>query len=176
MTCKRTMLVLTAVTAVLALVSLAGPRRAFADAVSAVLMRDADLPARQPFQATVIVSLNNFRNQPVTIPAGKRLVVEYVTIAGGTCCTSTQPLILLNASLDGAAATTYYLQPLQSDVAQGQFYRSEMMRVYADQLSVGFGWSGFNPSQLVSNVAISGHLIDLASIFSSKDEPERRRE
>jgi len=161
MTCKRTMLILTAVTAVVALVSLAGPRRAFADAVSAVLMRDADLPARQPFQATVIVSLNNFRNQPVKIPDGKRLVLEYVTIAGETCCGSSQPLILLNASLGGGTATTFYLQPVQSDVAQNQFYKSEMMKVYADQLSVGFGWSGNSPSQLVSNVALSGHLIDL---------------
>ncbi|MEO8370746.1 MAG: hypothetical protein ABI806_16295 [Candidatus Solibacter sp.] len=163
MTWKRTVLGLAAVAAVIALVSLAGPRRAFADAVSAVLMRDADLPARQPFQAAVIVSLNNFRNQEVRIPAGKRLVVEYVTIAGGTCCTNTQPLILLNASLNGAAATTFYLQPVQSEVAQNQFYKSEMMRVYADQLSVGFGWSGGAPSQLVSNVAISGHLIDIST-------------
>ena len=163
MTWKRTTLGLVAVAAVVALVCLAAPRRALADAVSAVLMRDADLPARQPFQATVIVSLNNFRNQAVAIPNGKRLVVEYVTIAGGTCCGSTQPLILLNASLGGAAATTFYLQPVQSEVAQNQFYKSEMMKVYADQLTVGFGWSGGSPSQLVSNVAISGHLIDVAA-------------
>ena len=162
MTWKRMMPGLAAVTAVLALVALAGPRRALADAVSAVVMRDADLPARQPFQTTVIVSLNNFRNQPVAIPAGKRLVMEYVTIAGGACCSSTQPLILLNASLGGATATTFYLQPVQSDVAQNQFYKSELMKIYADQLSVGFGWSGYNPSQLTANVAISGHLIDIA--------------
>ena len=45
--------------------------------------------------------------------------------------------------------------------AQNNFYKSEMMKIYADQLSVGFGWSGYNPSQLSSNVAISGHLVDL---------------
>ncbi len=159
---KRISLGLAAAAAAIALVSLAGPRRAFADAVSAVLMRDADLPARQPFQATVIVSLNNFRNQPVAIPSGKRLVVEFVTIAGGACCVTAQPLILLNASLGGAAATTFYLQPVQSEVAQNQFYKSELVKIYADQLSVGFGWSGNTPSQLSANVAISGHLIDLA--------------
>jgi len=161
MTWQRTLLVLAAAAAMIALVSLARPRRAFADAVSAVLTRDTDLPARQPFQATVIVNLNNFRNQSVAIPEGKRLVVEYVTIAGATCCTSTQPLILFNASLKGAAATTYYLQPVISEVANYQFYKSEVMKIYADQLSVGFGWSGYNPSQLSSNVAISGHLVDL---------------
>ena len=163
MTWKQTMLGLGAATAMIALLSLADPRRAFADAVSAVLMRDADLPARQPFQATVVVTLNNFRNQGVPIPSGKRLVVEYVTIAGGTCCGSSQPLILLNASLNGAAATTFYLQPVQSEVAQNQFYKSEMMKIYADELSVGFGWSGGTPSQLASNVAISGHLVDIAT-------------
>jgi hypothetical protein len=161
MTWKRAMLGVAAGAAMVALVSLAGPRRAFADAVSAVLMRDAELPARQPFQTTVIVNLNNFKNQEVNIPDGKRLVLEYVSIAGGVCCSSTQPLILLNASLNGATATTYYLQPVQSEVAQYQFYRSEMMKVYADQLSVGFGWSGNTPSQLVSRVALSGHLVNL---------------
>src|SRR6185369_8404573 len=80
-----------------------------------------------------------------------------------TCCGSTQPLILLNSSLGRAAATTFYLQPVQSEVAQNQFYKSEMMKVYADQLSVGFGWSGGTPSQLASNVAISGHLVDIAT-------------
>src|SRR6266542_4486467 len=148
---KRTMVASTAVAAVVALASLAGPRHAFADAVSAVLMRDADLPARQPFQAAVAVNLNNFSNRPVHIPEGKRLVIEYVTIAGAACCSGTQPLILLNASLSGAPATSYYLQPSQSDVAQGQFYRSELVKIYADQLSVGFGWSGYTPNNLAAN-------------------------
>jgi len=155
------MLVLAAA-AIIVLVSLAGPRRAFADAVSAVLMRDADLPARQPFQATVIVSLANFRNLAVSIPSGKRLVVEFVTIAGTACC-SVQPLILLNASLSGAKATSYYLQPVQSDVAQGQFYKSELVKIYADELSVGFAWSGNSPNSMVAQVALSGHLIDPAA-------------
>src|SRR3982750_759100 len=105
MTWKRMTLALTAVAGVAALVSLAGPRRAFADAVSAVIMRNADLPARQPFQAAVRVHLSNFANKPGSVPEGKRCVVESVTISGATCCqTYIQPLILLNASNGGAAA------------------------------------------------------------------------
>ena len=158
---KRTMLILTAVTALVALVSLKGPRRVFADAVSIVLMRDADLPARQPFQTTVIVNLNNFRNLPVRIPEGKRLVVEFVTVSGGACCSTAQPLILLNSSIGSASPTSYYLQPVQSTTVQWQYYLSELVKIYADQLSVGFGWSGYTPNQLSANVAISGHLVDI---------------
>ena len=73
-----------------------------------------------------------------------------------------QPLILLNASLGGSAATSYYLQPVESTAAQWQFYRSELMKIYADKLTVGFGWSGYAPGQLAANVAISGHLVDIA--------------
>ena len=160
MSAKRLLWAAAAVAAVVGLVCLGGPRRAFADAVSAVIMRDADLPARHPFHAQIIVNLSNFKNQPVPIPEGKRLVVEYVTIAGGACC-GIQPLILLNASVGSSTATTYYLQPAQSDLAQGQFYKSELVKIYADQLTVGFGWSGSNPNGLAANIALSGHLVDI---------------
>src|SRR5258708_16200270 len=65
--------------AVLIIGSLSNPRQLLAQA-KAALVQDVDQPARQPFQATVSVNSNNFVFTPVSIPSGKRLVVQYLAI------------------------------------------------------------------------------------------------
>lgn len=124
-------------------------------------VQDADQPARQPFQATVTVNLNNFTYTSVPIPAGKRLVIEYVALAGASASSGggVQPVILLNSDVAGSANALYYIQPVQSTAAPSQFYFNGPVTIYADNFSVGFGYAGFAPNFLVFNVVISGHLI-----------------
>src|SRR5471030_1480212 len=47
--------------------------------VSPVLMKDVDQAARAPFQVSVPININNFTYTPVAIPAGQRLVIDYIS-------------------------------------------------------------------------------------------------
>ena len=131
--------------------------------VRAALVQDVDQPARAPFQATVTVNANNFTNTAVSIPSGKRLVIDYVSLSGaaGTTGAYIQPIVILNSSVAGGPASSFYIAPQQSTVAPGQFYKSEQTTIYADTLSVGPAFAGYTPSFLVFNVVISGHLISV---------------
>jgi hypothetical protein len=148
--------------AVLIIGSLSNPRQLLAQA-KAALVQDIDQPARQPFQATVSVNSNNFVFTPVSIPSGKRLVVEYVAMSGAAASAGgpIQPVILLNSSVTGSAPATFYVQPAPSTVTPQQFYNSGPVTIYADSLNIGGGYSGFAPSFLVFNVVISGHLVSI---------------
>jgi len=147
--------------ALLTISSLSTPRQLWAQA-KAALVQDIDQPARGAFQANVIVNLaTGFVNVP--IPAGKRLVVDYVAIAGAAQSGGggIQPVILMQSTLGNAAGVTYYLMPSQSPTAPTQFYGSEQPRIYADSLYVGTGYSGYAPSFLTFQVSISGHLVSM---------------
>jgi hypothetical protein len=149
--------------AVLTVASLSGPKQLLAQAARAALMKDVDQPARQPFQTTVTVNLNNFNYTNVPVPAGKRLVVEFLAIAGAASSASgpIQPLILLNSSVAGSPSVNYYIQMMQSVPTPTQYYFNGPVKIYADTLSVGFGFAGYTPSFLAGQVQISGHLIDI---------------
>ncbi len=65
-----------------ALVSVVATHPAVAQAVEAALMRDADNPARQPFQAASQGRIFTEGYEPSVIakvPGGKRLVIEYAS-------------------------------------------------------------------------------------------------
>lgn len=129
--------------------------------VRAALVQDVDQPARAPFQAVVPVNINNFNYTSVSIPTGKRLVVDFVSLDGATQSSGayTQPIILLNSSVAGNPSATYYISAAQSTIAAGQFYQMQPVTIYADSLSVGPAFAGFSPSFMSFNVIISGHLI-----------------
>src|SRR5215510_7362049 len=98
---KKSLSALAVTVAVLTIASLSGPKQLLAQAARAALMKDVDQPARQPFQTTVTVNLNNPGYTNVPVPSGKRLVVEFVAIAGAAASTAgaVQPIILLNSSI-----------------------------------------------------------------------------
>jgi len=128
--------------------------------VRAALVQDVDQPARAPFQATVPININNFNYTSVPIPAGKRLVIDYVSMSGAaqTSGSYVQPIIILSSSVAGSNAL-YYLGPNPSATAPGQYYMAQPMTVYADSLQVGPAFAGYTPTFLAFNVVISGHLI-----------------
>ncbi len=162
-TFKKHLVTLGVFCAVIVVGSVAVPRSALAQAIKAALVRDADLPARQPFQRNIIVNLNDFSYQNIPIPTGKRLVLEYVSVSGGAASTQggVQPIILINSSVAGSPQMNFYLDMTQSVTAPMQFYKSEVVKIYADTLAIGFGYSGYTPYQLAAQVQISGHLVDI---------------
>lgn len=129
--------------------------------VRAALVQDVDQPARAPFQVTVPININNFNFTPVTIPAGHRLVIDYISMSGAaqTKSTDVQPIIILSSSVAGNPSALYYIAPPRSGNVPGQYYHTEKATIYADSLSVSPAFAGFTPSFMSFNVVISGHLI-----------------
>jgi hypothetical protein len=131
--------------------------------VKAAMVQDVDQPARQPFQATVPININNFTYTPVTIPTGKRLVVDYIAMSGAaqTSGADIQPIILLSSSVAGNPSALYYIAPQQSGTVPGQYYHTEQATIFADSLSVSPAFAGYSPTFMAFNVVISGHLISV---------------
>jgi hypothetical protein len=131
--------------------------------VRAALVQDVDQPARAPFQVTVPININNFNSTPVTIPAGKRLVVDYISMSGAAQTTGSyiQPIAIFSSSVAGNPSCSYYVAPQQSTVAPGQYYHTEKTTIFADSLSVSPAFAGYTPSFMSFNVVISGHLVSV---------------
>lgn len=132
-----------------------------AQAVRAALTQDVDQPARAPFQASVTVNVSNFTFTSVPIPAGKRLVIDYITMNGAAQSSGpyVQPIVLLSASVAGNPSANYYFGPNPSATVPGQYYANYPTTIYADSLSLSPAFAGYTPSFDTFVVNISGHLI-----------------
>lgn len=116
-----------------------------------------------PFQTTVPVNINNFNWTTVAIPAGFRLTVQSISISGEAQAPGeyVQPIVILNASLNGGASNLYYYAPPVSTVDPTQYYLNQQTTVYADSLLIGPAFAGYDPFSLSFNVAISGYLTKI---------------
>jgi hypothetical protein len=123
---------------------------------------NADI-ARNAFAVTVPINVNNFNYTPVTIPAGKRLVVQNVSLSGAaqTDGPYVVPIIILSASINSASANLHYYAPTPYPTDPSQFYASLPTTVYADTLSVSPAFAGYTPTFMAFNVVITGYLVDL---------------
>jgi len=120
-----------------------------------------DTGAKNAFQTSVSLGLSP---QGITIPAGQRLVVEFITISGVAFSNSgpIQPSIILQSSLTGGGSASYYLEPGPSPVnipGANQLYLAQPTTIYADNLTVSPAYAGFAPAVYTFNVNISGHLV-----------------
>lgn len=129
--------------------------------VTGIKVQDVDQPARAPFQTTVQINVSNFNYTPVAIPAGQRLVIDYVSLAGSAASSGgpIQPIAVLLTSVAGGPNTYYYLAPTATPGLPSQFYHTENPVIYADTLQVGPAFAGYTPDFLTMSVVISGHLI-----------------
>lgn len=123
---------------------------------------NADI-ARNAFEVTVPVNVNNFTYTPVTIPAGKRLVVQNVSLSGAaqTDGAYVVPIVILSSSINSGASNLHYFAPSPYPTDTSQFYLSTQTTIYADQLEVSPAFAGFTPTFLAFNVVITGYLVDL---------------
>src|SRR6476660_2637923 len=97
---KRRVTAAGVMTAILILGSLSGPRHLLAQ-VKYALVRDVDQPGRGAFQTTVTVGFGTGL-AGIPIPAGKRLIIDYVSIHGNADGTGgpTLPTILIESSIN----------------------------------------------------------------------------
>lgn len=129
--------------------------------IAPVLMKDVDQAARTPFQVTVPININNFTYTPVAIPAGQRLVIDYLSYSGAaqTSGSYVQPILLLAVGVANNPPVLHYYGSDPSSAAPGQYYHSENVTIYADTLQVGPAFAGFTPSFMTFSLVITGHLI-----------------
>jgi hypothetical protein len=123
-----------------------------------VLVRDVDNPARQPFQKAL------FGGDSFVAPAGKRLVIEYVSVRGSGAANDGNGFMQADISTTTNGEFASHRIPLTQDRVQDtHFYEgAESTRIYADpgtpvQFSVAFQ----STTGLFSRATVSGYLVDL---------------
>ena len=116
---------------------------------------DVDNPARQPFQATV----------PFTVPAGKRLVIEYLSAAARTSSTCRLLSVTLYTRVNGQEEPLIHtFTPVLTggDTANNFYTVSQQTRIYADPLSLVFdGFSSLPCEPSITRPVVSGYLVDV---------------
>src|SRR5262249_59990259 len=93
-------------------------------------VRDVDMGARRAFQASVNLDMSGTSGTGLTIPAGKRLVIEFVSVSGSSS-TSTQPYVDIFATLAGSPLTSYLMPLAQSPIAPQQVSLAQSVKIYA---------------------------------------------
>ncbi len=123
---------------------------------------DADIYTNA-FQVTVPININNFNFTPVTIPTGKRLVIQNVSLSGAAQTTGAdvQPIIIFSSTLGANSANLRYFAPSPSVTVPGQYYGDFETTMYADTLEVSPAFAGYTPSFMSFNVVITGYLVSM---------------
>jgi hypothetical protein len=147
----------------------AAPRAAHAIAATLVQVANTSanpvlvesIDAKNAFQMTLILSTVSLT--PVPIPAGQRLVVEFISIGGTASSTSgaTQPVVVLESTLNGGPVGEFVfdLTPTPVPLPAGTFVLNQPTKIYADTLNMGLGDSGATITGSYIGVTISGHLV-----------------
>jgi hypothetical protein len=131
--------------------------------------RDVDQPARQAFdaQATVAIPANAFGGSATfnfTIPAGKRAVVEYVSLLGELPTGQQVALFRLQGVLNNQG-TEHYVPVIKqvTGASLDRFVAGQPVTIYADPslISVEVGRSSTSVVSTQFLVRISGHFVTM---------------
>jgi len=131
-----------------------------------LVVAQADTPERHAFQATVTVTLDQGfvgQNGAVTVPAGKRLVIEYAS-ARAFVPSGQNLAFSIDTSLNGENVSEFHHLPSTQQFTSGnitQFIAGEQVRIYADSGILILRADRDNPNGTGTFIfTISGHLID----------------
>lgn len=139
------------------------------NALTPVAVRDVDNPARHPFQFMGTMSKNDGNSQSVsqiTVPAGKQLVIETVTVQ--VFVPAGQKVLAKIGMVGGGnfAEHKLMLTPQGSfnfDL-EDYFAATESVRLYADQgsaIAVNLTRSGSDVNLWGGSYTVSGYLLDI---------------
>ena len=127
---------------------------------SPLTIRDSDNPAKQPFQFTA--STSSIGVIAVTVPAGKRLIIEFVSGSQSVSNGSGLGIFTVAATQSsGNEVFRHYVLPAAT-IPRGTFtdyYASQPVRMYLDagqQLRVFFNADSFS-----SRVNVTGHYVNI---------------
>ena len=119
---------------------------------------------RNAFQKSVGISLPNGEasaGADIAVPAGKRLVIEFVTARQFTISPPTG--IRLLTQVNGDDAVFAFLETRQSEPNVDLWIAAQQMRVYADApgFRIETGREGPFEEDAFTEVSVSGYLVDL---------------
>ena len=134
--------------------------------VNTPTVSDTDNPAKQPFQATAFQNnIDAFAIGNVaivgTVPQGKRLIIEHVSVLGTMA--SLQELVLASIEVTNSGHLLSHLLTITAQGSAGSYYvSSQEVRLYADAGTTVFGSAlRGGPFGLWSiRFTISGYLVD----------------
>jgi len=129
--------------------------------------------AKNAFEVSVTINVNNFVFTPITIPAGKRLVVQNVNLSGDaqTAGAYVVPIVILYSTLGSGPSILHYFAPNPSVTDPSQFYEDKQTTIYADTLKVAPAFAGFYPTSMSFDVTITGYLVDVPKTVSNPGNP-----
>lgn len=138
-------------------------------------VRDVDNPASQPLQANIIEVPPQIPNPVLfTVPAGKRLVIEYVSAdiqaASSQCVTA--PRYVLRTTTGGVALNHFFNSEFTGTLgaaaneATKAYGLSQQTRIYADpntQVTLDIRTDAFPSCGFMVNdgIHVSGYLVDV---------------
>jgi hypothetical protein len=134
-----------------------------------VFVRDVDNPAKQPFETTGLLAFSDGQYDieltVTTVPAGKRLIIEYVSLYA-TLFTG-QSLVFATLHSTGNNGNAYHRLPITGPTNDGgydEFMVSQAIRMYADPgtpVTLRVRRSTSSGYSLDGDYAISGYFIDV---------------
>ena len=137
--------------------SVVGPKRVMA-ALGYTPIRDVDNPARQPFMYTSTVPINDGRSEgygSFPVPAGKRLVVETMTVFRDNARLGQSVQVLADVEFNGQIG--YFALPFVSATTARLSCISQSTRLYADP--------GTNVSFDLLRTGSSGNETDVVTVW-----------
>ena len=138
-------------------------------ATSPPVFRDADAPARAPFQAQIpvpIVPGQNAPNATIAVPKQKHFVIEHVSAIAGLPSGQRVMFVGVNVIAGGTPATHFLpMHPTgtTSSTPGDWFAGASPVRLYADpqtKVTVSVSRSDTTGGGLTATVSLSGHLVD----------------
>ena len=95
----------------------------------------AQTPARVPFQQQVVLSIDNAGPggfSPVSIPAGQRLIVEYVSLTGSAPAGQKMSVSIQTTVSNATAAYSVPIQLQETVDGTDKLVANQMMKIYAE--------------------------------------------
>jgi hypothetical protein len=134
-------------------------------------VRDVENPARTPFviQGEVLFASSELLTEVGEVPAGKRAVIEFISMECATIPPDTIVSVLFTIPSEALNGFAQYHLPIAQQGVPGdsifqQWVAAQLVRIYADvgPISIQVSRSSsLTPSNAGCSVTISGHTIDV---------------
>src|SRR5262249_31140546 len=105
-------------------------------------VRDEDSPGRNAFQTSLSLSLTGVSGQGLSLPAGKRLVGDFWTVAGSGPSAGTPPLLEIFPPAGTGPTVGYQIQASQTAPAPQEFDLAQPLQLYGDNVFVSLAFAG----------------------------------
>lgn len=135
-------------------------------ATNPIQVRDVDNPARQPFQKAFTVTLpagTAFGTESFQVPAGKRLVIEYVSTIEDSSTINLLELRIFTQLAASGVVHSFVATRVERGIYDPIFFISQQTRLYADPgtyVTVGF----ITPESNAENeifLTLSGYFVNV---------------